>query len=245
MPTRSATCGQMGVERQDLRRDRARPAQADPRPRRDRAGKRKYFDLNVLAMKLVEPGGCWSLARARGCSRPRILGPPRAARKAERPVQLLALTGAAGRPPRRPRHARRRLPQGRLAADGRSRWRVKTKFRPRNDRVRLVRSVHCKSRLRQSKGLRPRPVRIGRGRPPRTAGPVRIGRGRRTEPPPTNGPIRPGCRSRRLCPVPVSHPSVRRTQSLIQKGRRLFRQVGATRRMQEVYVHGSAPPYCP
>ena len=61
------------------------------------AGKRKYFDLNVLAMKLIERGVCWSPAHARACSARRsswrLLGA--AARNAEREVQLLALTGAA------------------------------------------------------------------------------------------------------------------------------------------------------
>ena len=61
------------------------------------AGKRKYFDLNVLAMKLIEKGGLLVT-----CSCSGLLGPPEflallgaAARNAEREVQLLALTGAA------------------------------------------------------------------------------------------------------------------------------------------------------
>jgi 23S rRNA (cytosine1962-C5)-methyltransferase len=61
------------------------------------AGKRKYFDLNALAMRLVEPGGLLL-----SCSCSGLLSSPdfqallrAAARKAERDVQLLALTGAA------------------------------------------------------------------------------------------------------------------------------------------------------
>ncbi len=61
------------------------------------AGKRKYFDLNVLAMRLVEKGGLLL-----SCSCSGLLGPEEflallgaAARNAEREVQLLALTGAA------------------------------------------------------------------------------------------------------------------------------------------------------
>lgn len=60
-------------------------------------GKRKYFDLNVLAMSLVEPGGLLL-----SCSCSGLLSPPdfqallrAAARKANRSVQLLAMTGAA------------------------------------------------------------------------------------------------------------------------------------------------------
>jgi 23S rRNA (cytosine1962-C5)-methyltransferase len=61
------------------------------------SGKRKYFDLNVLAMKLVEPGGLLVT-----CSCSGLLGAAEflallgaAARKAERHVQLLSLTAAA------------------------------------------------------------------------------------------------------------------------------------------------------
>lgn len=61
------------------------------------AGKRKYFDLNVLAMNLVEPGGLLLT-----CSCSGLLDAPEfqallraAARKANRSVQLLAMTGAA------------------------------------------------------------------------------------------------------------------------------------------------------
>ncbi len=61
------------------------------------AGKRKYFDLNVLAMKLIERGGLLL-----SCSCSGLLGPQEflgllgaAARNAEREVQLLAMTGAA------------------------------------------------------------------------------------------------------------------------------------------------------
>jgi 23S rRNA (cytosine1962-C5)-methyltransferase len=68
-------------------------------PSRDEipAGKRKYFDLNVLAMSLIEPGGLLLT-----CSCSGLLAAPdfqallrAAARKAGRSVQLLALTGAA------------------------------------------------------------------------------------------------------------------------------------------------------
>ena len=61
------------------------------------SGKRKYFDLNVLAMGLIEPGGLLLT-----CSCSGLLSAPdfqallrAAARKAERSVQLLAITGAA------------------------------------------------------------------------------------------------------------------------------------------------------
>ncbi len=60
-------------------------------------GKRKYFDLNVLAMKLVEPGGVLVTCSCSGLlPAPDFLAILRAAaRKAERPAQLLALGGAA------------------------------------------------------------------------------------------------------------------------------------------------------
>jgi 23S rRNA (cytosine1962-C5)-methyltransferase len=72
-----------------------------PKLIRDRAeiaaGKRKYFDLNVLALKLVEPGGLLV-----SCSCSGLLDVSEflvllraAARGAERQVQLLAITGAA------------------------------------------------------------------------------------------------------------------------------------------------------
>ena len=61
------------------------------------AGKRKYFDLNVLGMGLVEPGGLLLT-----CSCSGLLPAPdfqallrAAARKAGRSVQLLAMTGAS------------------------------------------------------------------------------------------------------------------------------------------------------
>ena len=60
-------------------------------------GKRKYFDLNVLAMKLVEPGGVLVTCSCSGLLPPEdFLALLRAAaRKAERPAQLLAFGGAA------------------------------------------------------------------------------------------------------------------------------------------------------
>lgn len=61
------------------------------------AGKRKYFDLNVLAMGVVEPGGLLLT-----CSCSGLLSPDEflillraAARKAGREAQVLALTGAS------------------------------------------------------------------------------------------------------------------------------------------------------
>jgi 23S rRNA (cytosine1962-C5)-methyltransferase len=61
------------------------------------SGKRKYFDLNVLGMGLVEPGGVLL-----SCSCSGLLSAPdfqallrAAARKAGRSMQLLAMTGAA------------------------------------------------------------------------------------------------------------------------------------------------------
>jgi 23S rRNA (cytosine1962-C5)-methyltransferase len=60
-------------------------------------GKRKYFDLNVLAMKLVEPGGLLVTCSCSGLLDVQeflaLLGA--AARNAERHVQLLSLVGAA------------------------------------------------------------------------------------------------------------------------------------------------------
>jgi 23S rRNA (cytosine1962-C5)-methyltransferase len=61
------------------------------------AGKRKYFDLNVLAMRLVEPGGLLL-----SCSCSGLLPPEEflvllraAARQAGRSAQILAVTGAS------------------------------------------------------------------------------------------------------------------------------------------------------
>ena len=61
------------------------------------AGKRKYFDLNVLAMNLVEPGGLLLTCSCSGLlSREEFVILLRAAaRKAGRSAQLLAATGAA------------------------------------------------------------------------------------------------------------------------------------------------------
>jgi 23S rRNA (cytosine1962-C5)-methyltransferase len=60
-------------------------------------GKRKYFDLNVLAMKLVEPGGMLVTCSCSGLlAAADFLGILRAAsRTAGRPAQLLAVTGAS------------------------------------------------------------------------------------------------------------------------------------------------------
>ncbi len=60
-------------------------------------GKRKYFDLNVLAMKLVEPGGILLTCSCSGLLPPAdFLGLLRAAaKKAEREVQILSFGGAA------------------------------------------------------------------------------------------------------------------------------------------------------
>ena len=61
------------------------------------AGKRKYFDLNVLAMNLVEPGGLLLTCSCSGLlSREEFVILLRAAaRKAGRSAQLLAATGAS------------------------------------------------------------------------------------------------------------------------------------------------------
>ncbi|MDR3621808.1 MAG: class I SAM-dependent rRNA methyltransferase [Paludisphaera borealis] len=60
-------------------------------------GKRKYFDLNVMGMKLVEPGGLLLTCSCSGLlDAPEFLSLLRAAaRKANRSVQLLAMTGAS------------------------------------------------------------------------------------------------------------------------------------------------------
>ncbi len=61
-------------------------------------GKRKYFDLNVLAMKLIEPGGSWSRVPARDCSTPPNSWPcsaPRCAMRDARPSSC----GSAAQPP--------------------------------------------------------------------------------------------------------------------------------------------------
>jgi 23S rRNA (cytosine1962-C5)-methyltransferase len=61
------------------------------------AGKRKYFDFNVLAMKLIEPGGLLVTCSCSGLLQApeflALLGA--AARNAGRQAQLLSLTGAA------------------------------------------------------------------------------------------------------------------------------------------------------
>ncbi len=61
------------------------------------AGKRKYFDLNVLGMNLVEPGGLLLTCSCSGLlDAPEFLALLRAAaRKANRSVQLLGMTGAS------------------------------------------------------------------------------------------------------------------------------------------------------
>ncbi|WP_165067562.1 class I SAM-dependent rRNA methyltransferase [Paludisphaera rhizosphaerae] len=61
------------------------------------AGKRKYFDLNVLGMGLVEPGGLLLTCSCSGLLDPaEFQGLLKAAsRKANRSVQLLAMTGAS------------------------------------------------------------------------------------------------------------------------------------------------------
>ena len=61
------------------------------------AGKRKYFDLNVLAMGLVEPGGLLLTCSCSGLLPPEefLILLRAAARKAGRSAQVLAVTGAA------------------------------------------------------------------------------------------------------------------------------------------------------
>jgi 23S rRNA (cytosine1962-C5)-methyltransferase len=61
------------------------------------AGKRKYFDLNVLAMNLVEPGGLLLTCSCSGLLSPEefLVLLRAAARKAGRSAQVLAVTGAA------------------------------------------------------------------------------------------------------------------------------------------------------
>jgi 23S rRNA (cytosine1962-C5)-methyltransferase len=61
------------------------------------SGKRKYFDLNVLAMGLVEPGGLLLTCSCSGLlsSEEFLILLRAAARKAGRSVQVLSLTGAA------------------------------------------------------------------------------------------------------------------------------------------------------
>lgn len=60
-------------------------------------GKRKYFDLNVLAMNLVEPGGLLLTCSCSGLLSPEefLVLLRAAARKAGRSAQVLAVTGAA------------------------------------------------------------------------------------------------------------------------------------------------------
>jgi 23S rRNA (cytosine1962-C5)-methyltransferase len=60
-------------------------------------GKRKYFDLNVLAMRLVEPGGLLLTCSCSGLlsSEEFVILLRAAARQAGRSAQLLALTGAS------------------------------------------------------------------------------------------------------------------------------------------------------
>src|SRR5262249_46902030 len=61
------------------------------------AGKRKYFDLNVLAMRLVEPGGVLLTCSCSGLLPPDefLILLRAAARQAGRSAQVLARTGAA------------------------------------------------------------------------------------------------------------------------------------------------------
>jgi 23S rRNA (cytosine1962-C5)-methyltransferase len=61
------------------------------------SGKRKYFDLNVLAMSLVEPGGLLLTCSCSGLLSPEefLVLLRAAARKAGRSAQVLAVTGAA------------------------------------------------------------------------------------------------------------------------------------------------------
>ncbi|MBV8232988.1 MAG: class I SAM-dependent rRNA methyltransferase [Planctomycetaceae bacterium] len=61
------------------------------------AGKRKYFDLNVLAMGLVEPGGLLLTCSCSGLLSPHefLILLRAAARKAGRAAQVLTVTGAA------------------------------------------------------------------------------------------------------------------------------------------------------
>ena len=65
------------------------------------AGKRKYFDLNVLAMSLVEPGGLLLTCSCSGLLSPEefVILLRAAARKAGRSAQLLAVDRRRGRPP--------------------------------------------------------------------------------------------------------------------------------------------------
>jgi 23S rRNA (cytosine1962-C5)-methyltransferase len=60
-------------------------------------GKRKYFDLNVLAMRLVEPGGLLLTCSCSGLLSPEefVVLLRAAARKAGRSAQILSITGAA------------------------------------------------------------------------------------------------------------------------------------------------------
>lgn len=61
------------------------------------AGKRKYFDLNVLAMNIVEPGGLLLTCSCSGLLSPEefLILLRAAARKAGRAAQVLAVTGAS------------------------------------------------------------------------------------------------------------------------------------------------------
>jgi 23S rRNA (cytosine1962-C5)-methyltransferase len=61
------------------------------------SGKRKYFDLNVLAMRLVEPGGLLLTCSCSGLLSPAdfVILLRAAARQAGRSAQILAVTGAS------------------------------------------------------------------------------------------------------------------------------------------------------
>jgi 23S rRNA (cytosine1962-C5)-methyltransferase len=61
------------------------------------AGKRKYFDLNVLALNCVEPGGILLTCSCSGLlsAEEYVILLRAAARKAGRSVQMLAITGAS------------------------------------------------------------------------------------------------------------------------------------------------------
>ncbi len=80
-------------------------------------GKRKYFDLNVLAMKLVEPGGLLVTCSCSGLlDSAEFLALARRGRSQGRaPRPALVPDRRGPRPPGRLERPRRQLPEGRLA----------------------------------------------------------------------------------------------------------------------------------
>ena len=122
-PTPSATCARWAPNGRTFGVVVLDPPKLIPGRLDIASGKRKYFDLNVLAMSLVEPGGLLLTCSCSGLlSAEEFLILLRAAARQGGAVGAGARRDRRGaRPSGRPRRARRGLPQGRLAPHGRPR----------------------------------------------------------------------------------------------------------------------------